>query len=146
MSFVANPGESIALVGPTGAGKTTIVNLLSRFYNIDSGRILIDGIDIREVTLKSLKANGRNAPGHLYFSGNIIDNIKYGKIDAMEEEVIEAAKAVMAHDFIKDMEGGYCGDEREGQPFPRAEAVNFICKDPPGRSCNPYTGRGHFKR
>lgn len=114
VSFVANPGESIALVGPTGAGKTTIVNLLSRFYNIDSGRILIDGIDIREVTLKSLrKQMGVMLQDTFIFSGNIIDNIKYGKIDAMEEEVIEAAKAVMAHDFIKDMEGGYYAETSE---------------------------------
>jgi ATP-binding cassette subfamily B multidrug efflux pump len=114
VSFVANPGESTALVGPTGAGKTTIVNLLSRFYNIDSGRILIDGINIGEVTLKSLrKQMGVMLQDTFIFSGNIIDNIKYGKIHATEEEVIEASKAVMAHDFIKEMEGGYYAETSE---------------------------------
>lgn len=114
VSFVANPGESIALVGPTGAGKTTVVNLLSRFYNIDSGRILVDGINIGEVTLKSLrKQMGVMLQDTFIFSGNIIDNIKYGKIDATEEEVVEASKAVMAHDFIKEMEGGYHAETSE---------------------------------
>lgn len=114
VSFTANPGESIALVGPTGAGKTTIVNLISRFYNIESGEILIDGINIEDVTLKSLrKQMGIMLQDTFIFSGNIIDNIKYGKLDATDEEVIEAAKAVMAHDFIMDMEGGYYAEVSE---------------------------------
>jgi ATP-binding cassette subfamily B protein len=114
ISFIANPGESIALVGPTGAGKTTIVNLLSRFYNINSGKILIDGINIEEVTLKSLrKQMGIMLQDTFIFSGNIIDNIRYGKLDATEDEVIEAAKAVMAHDFIMDIEGGYYAETSE---------------------------------
>ncbi len=108
VNFTANPGESIALVGPTGAGKTTIVNLISRFYNIDSGEIFIDGINIEEVTLRSLrKQMGIMLQDTFIFSGNIIDNIKYGKLDATEEEVIEAAKAVMAHDFIIELKDGY---------------------------------------
>jgi len=114
VSFTANPGESIALVGPTGAGKTTIVNLISRFYNIESGEILIDGINIEDVTLKSLrKQMGIMLQDTFIFSGNIIDNIKYGKLDATDEEVIEAAKAVMAHDFIMEMEGGYYAEVSE---------------------------------
>jgi len=114
VSFTANPGESIALVGPTGAGKTTIVNLISRFYNIETGEILIDGINIEDVTLKSLrKQMGIMLQDTFIFSGNIIDNIKYGKLDATDEEVIEAAKAVMAHDFIMEMEGGYYAEVSE---------------------------------
>lgn len=101
-------GESIAIVGPTGAGKTTIVNLLSRFYNIDAGRILIDGIDITEVTLQSLrKQMGIMLQDSFIFSGDIMENIRYGKLDATDEEVIAAAKVVRAHDFIKEMPEGY---------------------------------------
>ena len=114
VSFTAEPGQSIALVGPTGAGKTTVVNLISRFYNINSGEILIDGINIEEVTLKSLrKQMGIMLQDTFIFSGNIIDNIKYGKLDATDEEVIEAAKAVMAHDFIMEIDGGYYGEVSE---------------------------------
>jgi len=114
VSFVAEPGQSIALVGPTGAGKTTIVNLISRFYNIDSGEILIDGINIEEVTLKSLrKQMGIMLQDTFIFSGTIIDNIRYGKLDATDEEVIEAAKAVMAHDFITELKDGYHAEVSE---------------------------------
>ena len=101
-------GESIAIVGPTGAGKTTIVNLLSRFYNIDAGRILIDGIDITQVTLQSLrKQMGIMLQDSFIFSGDIMENIRYGKLDATDEEVIAAAKVVRAHDFIKEMPEAY---------------------------------------
>ena len=101
-------GENIAIVGPTGAGKTTIVNLLSRFYNIDAGRILIDGMDITKVTLQSLrKQMGIMLQDSFIFSGDIMENIRYGKLDATDEEVIAAAKVVRAHDFIKEMPEGY---------------------------------------
>jgi len=114
VSFVANPGESIALVGPTGAGKTTIVSLISRFYNINSGMILIDGINIEDVTLKSLrKQMGIMMQDTFIFSGTVIDNIRYGKLDATEEEVINASKAVMAHDFIMELKGGYYAETSE---------------------------------
>ena len=114
VSFTAEQGQIIALVGPTGAGKTTIVNLISRFYNINSGEILIDGINIEEVTLKSLrKQMGIMLQDTFIFSGNIIDNIKYGKLDATDEEVIEAAKAVKAHDFIMEISDGYYGEVSE---------------------------------
>jgi len=106
--FRVTEGESIALVGPTGAGKTTIVSLISRFYNISSGQILIDGTDIRDVTLKSLrKQMGIMMQDTFIFSGSIMDNIKYGKLDAEDNEVVEASKAVMAHDFISKMRDGY---------------------------------------
>lgn len=101
-------GESIALVGPTGAGKTTVVNLLSRFYNIDKGRVLLDGHDIAHVTLHSLRSQmGIMLQDSFIFSGTIMDNIRYGRLDATDEEVIEAAKTVRAHEFISQMENGY---------------------------------------
>lgn len=101
-------GENIALVGPTGAGKTTIVNLISRFYNINEGRVLVDGNDISEVTLHSLRSQmGIMLQDSFIFSGTIMDNIKYGRLDATEEEVITACKTVCAHDFISEMENGY---------------------------------------
>lgn len=108
ISFTAKEGESYAIVGPTGAGKTTIVNLISRFYNVDSGEILIDGTDISKVTLHSLRSQmGIMMQDSFIFSGTIMDNIRYGNRDATDEEVIRAAKTVCAHDFIMEMEQGY---------------------------------------
>ncbi|NMA83966.1 MAG: ABC transporter ATP-binding protein [Epulopiscium sp.] len=108
VSFHVEPGETIALVGPTGAGKTTIVNLLSRFYNVTEGQVRIDGHDIQKVTLESLrKQMGVMLQDTFIFSGTIMDNIRYGKLDATDEEVMEAAKAVKAHEFIMEMQKGY---------------------------------------
>ena len=108
VSFHANQWQSFAVVGPTGAGKTTLVNLLSRFYNVDSGRILIDGVDIAGVTIRSLrKQMGVMMQDSFIFSGTIMDNIRYGNFSATDEEVIRAAKTVCAHDFIMEMENGY---------------------------------------
>lgn len=108
VNFHIRQGETIALVGPTGAGKTTIVNLLSRFYEATDGRVLIDGYDIRKVTLKSLRSQmGIMTQDNFLFSGTIKYNIKYGRLDASDEEMIEAAKAVNAHDFIMKLEHGY---------------------------------------
>lgn len=108
INFTVKPGETIALVGPTGAGKTTIVNLISRFYDVTSGHIRIDGYDTRHVTMKSLREQmGVMTQDTFLFTGTIRENICYGKSDATEEEIIAAAKAVNAHDFIMDMENGY---------------------------------------
>lgn len=108
VNFTARPGDTYAIVGPTGAGKSTIVNLISRFYNVDSGTILIDGTDISKVTLKSLrKQMGIMMQDSFIFSGTIMDNIRYGNLDATDEDVINAAKTVCAHDFIMEMENGY---------------------------------------
>ncbi len=101
-------GESIALVGPTGAGKTTIANLISRFYNVNEGAVKLDGHDISKVTLHSLRSQmGIMLQDSFIFSGTILDNIRYGRLDATEEEIIAAAKTVRAHDFIMEMEDGY---------------------------------------
>ena len=108
VSFKVEPGETIALVGATGSGKTTIINLISRFYDIQSGRILVDGHDISKVTLESLRNQiGVMMQDTFIFSGTVMDNIRYGRPDATDEEVIQAAKEVMAHDFIMEMENGY---------------------------------------
>lgn len=108
VNFHICQGETIALVGPTGAGKTTIVNLLSRFYETTDGRVLVDGYDIKKVTLKSLRSQmGIMTQDNFLFSGTIKYNIKYGRLDAADEEMIEAAKAVNAHDFIMKLEHGY---------------------------------------
>lgn len=114
VSFSVNPGESVALVGPTGAGKSTIVNLISRFYNLNSGRILIDGQDISKVTLKSLRSQmGIMLQDSFIFSGTIEDNIRYGKLDASLSEIFEASKKVCADDFISSLPDGYKSEVHE---------------------------------
>mgnify|MGYP001047085852 FL=1 len=108
VSFHIEPGQTIALVGPTGAGKTTIINLLSRFYDVNEGAVKIDGYDVRDVTLRSLrKQMGVMLQDTFIFSGTIIENIRYENLAATEEEVTQAAKIVRAHDFIKDLKDGY---------------------------------------
>lgn len=108
VNFKVKAGETIALVGATGAGKTTIVNLISRFYEVTSGEILLDSHSIKEVSLHSLrKQMGIMTQDNFLFSGTIKENIRYGKLNATEEEIIAAAKAVHAHDFIMEMENGY---------------------------------------
>ncbi len=114
VSFRIKPGETIALVGPTGAGKTTVVNLISRFYDIQEGNIYIDGNNIRNVSIESLRMQmGIMTQDNFLFSGTIKDNLKYGKLDATDEEIIAAAKAVNAHDFIIKMEKGYDTELKE---------------------------------
>lgn len=108
VSFKVIPGETIALVGPTGAGKSTIVNLISRFYDIQKGKIMVDGYDVKKITIESLRQQmGIMTQDNFLFSGTIKENIKYGKLDATDEEVLQAAKAVNAHEFIMDLEKGY---------------------------------------
>lgn len=108
VSFSVKPGETVALVGPTGAGKTTIVSLISRFYNSTQGQVLVDGHDLMAVTINSLRRQmGVMTQENYLFSGTIRENIKYGRLDATDEEMIEAAKAVHAHEFIMKLEKGY---------------------------------------
>lgn len=114
VNFQIKPGETIALVGPTGAGKTTIVNLISRFYNATEGRVLIDGHNVQEVTIESLRSQmGIMTQDNFLFTGTVKDNIRYGKLDATDEEIIAAAKAVNAHDFIMKLEKGYDTELKE---------------------------------
>ena len=108
ISFDSHPGQSIAIVGPTGAGKTTIVNLLSRFYNIEEGQVLIDGQDIMKVTLHSLRSQlGIMLQDSFLFTGTIADNIRYGKLDATDEEIRAAAQLIGADQFIEKLPQGY---------------------------------------
>lgn len=108
ISFDARPGQTIAIVGPTGAGKTTLVHLIGRFYDVTSGRIVIDGSELRDVTRRSLRTQIGIVPQEAFlFAGTIADNIRYGKPEALMEEVIAVAKAARAHIFIEKMANGY---------------------------------------
>lgn len=108
VSFDVKAGESIALVGPTGAGKTTIVSLLSRFYNVNDGAVCIDDTDIADVTLHSLRSQmGIMLQDSFIFSGTILENLKYGRLDATYEEAVEACKIVGVHDYIMSLKDGY---------------------------------------
>lgn len=108
ISFKVNPGEKVALVGSTGAGKSTIISLLSRFYDVSDGEILVDGENINGVELESYRSQmGVMLQDTFLFSTTIMENIRYGKLDATDDEVIEAAKSVHAHEFIMKLEKGY---------------------------------------
>lgn len=108
IDFTITPGMTVAIVGPTGAGKTTIVNLLSRFYNPDDGKILIDELDIQDLQIKSIRKQvGVMLQDSFLFSGTIMENIRYGRLDATDEQVINAAKSVQAHEFISAFPDGY---------------------------------------
>lgn len=114
VSFTVEPGESVALVGPTGAGKSTIVNLISRFYNVNQGKVKIDGNDISQYTLKSLRSQmGIMLQDSFIFSGTIEDNIRYGKLNASSDEIVNASKAVCADGFIRKMTYGYLTEVKE---------------------------------
>jgi ATP-binding cassette subfamily B protein len=108
VSFSAEPGQTVAILGATGSGKSTIINLIPRFYEVTDGRVSVDGHDVREVTLDSLRSQiGIVLQETTLFSGTIRDNIAYGRPDASDQEVIEAAKAAQAHDFIVEMPDSY---------------------------------------
>lgn len=131
------PGETIALVGPTGAGKTTVINTLTRFYDVDEGSVKIDGIDVRDIELKSLRKKvGVLMQDPFIFKGSIIDNIRYGREDATDEECIQAAKTIFADRFIEKMPDGYYHmlDERgEGLSAGEKQLISFariILKNP----------------
>jgi ATP-binding cassette subfamily B protein len=108
LSLVAEPGSTVAIVGPTGAGKTTLVNLLMRFYDVDSGRILVDGVDISTISRQSLRSRiGMVLQDTWLFGGTIYENIEYGRPDAGEDDVIEAAKAAYVDRFVHTLPDGY---------------------------------------
>jgi ATP-binding cassette subfamily B protein len=114
ISFTAEPGQTVALLGTTGAGKSSLVHLIPRFYDATSGRVTIDGQDIRDLDVEELRRSiGIALQEAVLFSGTIRDNIRYGRPDASDREVIAAAKAAQAHDFIISMPAGY--DTQPGQ-------------------------------
>lgn len=138
ISFHISPGQTIALVGPSGGGKTTLCNLIPRFYEADEGSIKIDGIDIKKITQKSLRKNiGIVEQDVFLFSGTVKDNISYGRIGASHEEIVKAAKMANAHDFIMSLEKGYDtyigerGIKLSGGQKQRISIARVFLKDPP---------------
>lgn len=108
VTFTIEPGQTVAIVGPTGAGKTTIIGLIARFYDPQSGKVLIDGVDVRTVQQRSLRSKmGMVTQEPFLFSGSILENIRYGRLDASDDDVINATKAANAHDFVSRLPDGY---------------------------------------
>lgn len=132
------PGEYVALVGPSGVGKTTMCSLIPRFYDVTQGSIMIDGIDVRDISLYSLRKNIGIVQQDVYlFAGTVMDNIRYGKMDATEEEIIEAAKNANAHEFIMELPDGYNtyigqrGIKLSGGQKQRLSIARVFLKNPP---------------
>ena len=132
------PGEKLAIVGPSGAGKTTICNLIPRFYDVNSGSVTVDGIDVRDIKIKSLRENIGIVQQDVYlFSGTVRDNIGYGKSDASDREIIEAAKLAGAYEFIKNLPNGfdtYVGErgvKLSGGQKQRISIARVFLKNPP---------------
>lgn len=108
LSLTAKPGQVVAIVGPSGAGKTTLVNLIPRFYDVTAGSVCVDGMDVRSVTIRSLREQIGIVPQEtMLFSDTVMHNIRYGRLDATDEDVIAAAKAANAHEFIVSLKDGY---------------------------------------
>src|SRR5215208_6022307 len=108
VSFVAQPGETLAVVGPSGSGKTTLINLIPRFYDVTAGAVRVDGHDVRDVALESLRSQiGMVMQETFLFNMTVADNISYGRVGASREQIEAAAKAASAHDFIMELENGY---------------------------------------
>jgi len=138
ITFEAKPGQMIAVVGLTGAGKTTLVSLIPRFYNASSGRVLVDGIDVRQYRIRSLREKIAIVPQDaVLFSGTIADNLRYGKLDATREEIEAAARAAHAHDFVSRLAKGYdtpiaeAGGGLSGGERQRLSVARAVLKDAP---------------
>ena len=137
VSFTAEPGETVAILGSTGSGKSSLINLIPRFYDVTSGRVTVDGVDVRDLEMKTLRSHiGISLQDVILFSGTIRENIRYGKPDASEEEVIRAAEAAQAHDFIVGFPDGYDtmvgqrGVNLSGGQKQRIAIARSLLKDP----------------
>jgi ATP-binding cassette subfamily B protein len=138
ISLTVQAGEYVALVGASGVGKTTLCSLIPRFYEIDAGQILIDGVNIAQIRLRSLRKYIGIVQQDVYlFAGNVADNIRYGKPGASDEEIVEAAKQANAHDFILSLPNGYATDigqrgvKLSGGQKQRLSIARVFLKDPP---------------
>ena len=138
ISFTINSGQKVALVGPSGGGKTTLCNLIPRFYDVEDGEIFVEGIDVRKIKLQSLRSNIGMVQQDVYlFSGTVRENILYGKPDASEQEIIDASKAAGAYDFIMNLENGfdtYVGERGvmlSGGQKQRISIARVFLKNPP---------------
>ena len=138
LNLCISPGEKLAIVGPSGGGKTTLCNLIPRFYDVNNGQILIDDNDIRKYTLKSLRSNIGIVQQDVYlFSGTVLENIVYGRTEATREEVVEAAKKAGAHEFITSLKDGYDtyvgerGVKLSGGQKQRISIARVFLKNPP---------------
>ena len=138
INFEVEPGEMVAIVGLTGAGKSTMVSLIPRFFDATGGRVLIDGVDVREMRLKSLRESISIVTQEpILFSSSVGENIRYGKLDATQEEIIAAAEAAQAHDFIQEMSEGYdtllgdSGSQLSGGERQRVSIARALLKDAP---------------
>ena len=138
ITLEVKPGETVALVGPSGAGKTTVFQLLLRFYDVEAGRLKVDGVDVRETSFAALRGRIGIVPqDSVIFSASAMENIRYGRPEASDEEVIAAAKAAFAHDFISALPGGYQsflgerGVRLSGGQRQRISIARAILKNPP---------------
>ena len=141
LTLQAEPGQRIALVGETGSGKSTLIRLLSRFFDVTEGAIKLDGYDLREVTQASLRSQmGIVLQDTFLFGGTIADNIRYGYLNATDEQVVTAAKTVGADAFIRQLPRGYQTEvgEKRGQPERGAAPNSLLRPSPTGRSAHPH--------
>ena len=148
INLCVKPGQLIALVGATGSGKSTLVKLLNRSYEVRSGQLLIDGHDVRDVDLPSLRRQmGIVLQETFLFRGTVADNIRYGRLDATDGEIVEAARAIGAHEFIEALPMGYETQVEEGGAILSVGQRQLLAfaRAPAGRSTHPGAGRSHVE-